>query len=231
MNRYKLIALLVFLVTLVAGITIYWRLAYYRVWLSSTSPKGEYTVELTGDKGRGGLLTYSVVKYNLIADGKLLTKNRLAHYGDSMDISFELAYPEHAWIDERTLRFWSNRHRREDNLDTLLITNNTGKRIKFLRIQTWDMFFVFDVPPNSKSKLALTHRSEGKEILVEGEFEDGALIDYSVGFLENGSDEPLGYCMTIDYDRVTINSPRERGYDRRGNWDNLNIDAAPDCVP
>jgi hypothetical protein len=235
MNRYKSIGLIVgvsiFLVTLVAGIMIHWRFAYYRVWLSSTSPNQKYTVELTGDKGRGGFLIYSVVKYNILVNGEPLTRDRILHRGDAMDISFELAYPEHAWIDENTLRFWSNRHRREDNLDTLLISNNTDKVIGFLQLKAWDMFFVFDVQPRSQLKLSFTHRSEGKGIWVEGEFEDGSLIDYGVGFLENGSYEALGYCMTIDYDRVTINSPRERAYDHQGNWDNLNINGAPECTP
>ena len=148
-----------------------------------------------------------------------------------MDISFELAYPEHAWIDANILRFWSNRHRREDNLDTLLISNKTDKVVKFLRIKAEDLFFVFELQPRSELKLGFTHRSEGAGISVEGQFEDGALIDYGVGFPEHGSREALGYCMTIDYQTVTINSPLERAYDHRGNWDNLNIDAAPDCAP
>jgi uncharacterized membrane protein len=75
MNRYKLIGLIVgvsiFLVTLVAGILIQLRFAYYRVWLSSTSPSQKYTVELTGDKGRGGFLFYSVVKYNILVNREL----------------------------------------------------------------------------------------------------------------------------------------------------------------
>jgi hypothetical protein len=235
MSLNKFIAVLtggaVLVVTLAAGTIIHWWFADSVVWLSTTSPNQKYTVELTGDKGRGGFLIYSVVKYNILVDGKLLTRDRLAHYGDAMDISFELAYPEHAWIDEKTLQFWSNRHRREDKLDTLLISNKTEKKIRFLRITAWDMFFAFDVQPNSQLKLLFTHRSEGKGITVEGEFEDGSLIYYGVGFVESGSSEPLGYCMTIDYDRVTINSPRERAYDDRGNWDNLNINAAPDCAP
>ena len=221
----------VLVVSLAAGVIIHWWFAESVVWLSSTSPNQKYTVELTGDKGRGGLLINSVVKYNILVDGKLLTRDRLAHYGDAMDISFELAYPEHAWIDENTLRFWSTRHRREDSLDTLLISNSTDKAIRFLRIKAWDMFFVFDVQPRSQLKLWFTHRSEGKGISVEGEFENGSLIDYGVWFLESGSREPLGYCMTIDYDRVTIDSPRERAYDHRGNWDNLNVDASPNCAP
>ena len=197
MNRYRLLGLLVFLVTLVAGITIYWRLTYYRVWLSSTSPGGRYTVELTGDKGRGGFFVYSVVKYNLLVDGKLLTRDRVAHYGDSMDISFELAYPEYAWMDEKTLLFWSNRHRAA--LDRLLIANYTGKRIKFLRIRAQgDMYFVFDVEPRSSLTLIVAHRVEGNDIWAEGEFEDGSLI----GFGSHESGKPVELSMTIDCDHV-----------------------------
>ena len=235
MSVNKSIAVLIVAAVLVgtfaAGITIRWWFADPAVWLSSTSANHKYTVELTGDKGRGCILIPSVVNYNILVDGNRLTRNRLAHSGDAMDISFEIAYPEHAWIDNNTLRFWSNRHRREDNLDTLLISNNTHKVVRFLRITAWDMFFVFDVQPYSQLELFFTHRSEGKGILVEGEFEDGSLIDYGVGFLESGSDGPLGYCMTLDYDRVTIVSPRERAHDRRGNWNNLNVDPAPSCAP
>jgi|SRR5215204_4538179 len=89
----RMIGVTIFLVGLVAGIIIHWRFAYYRVWLSSTSPDQKYTVELTGDKGRGGFLIYSVVKYNILVNGLPRTTDRLVHYGDAMDISFEMAYP------------------------------------------------------------------------------------------------------------------------------------------
>jgi hypothetical protein len=219
------------LVALAAGIVIHWWLLDSPVWLSSVSPNQNFTVQLTGDKGRGGFFIPTVVKYNVLKNGTLIAKDRVVHSGDFMDISFELAYPEHAWINENTLQFWSNRHRREDNLDTVLISNNTDKVIRFLRIKAWDMFFVFDVQARSQLRLSFTHRSEGKGISVEGEFEDGSVIDYGVGFLENGSRQPLGYCMIVDYDRVTINSPREQAYDHRGNWDNLNVSAAKECEP
>lgn len=235
MIRRRLIGISVrvplFLLALVTGVFLHWHFTYYRVWLSTSSPDSKYTVELTGDKGRGGFFISSVVKYNILIHGEPLVRDRLLHYGDSMDISFELAYPEHAWIERNTLRFWSNRHRREDNLDTLLVSNNTDRVIRFLRIKAWDMFFVFDVQPRSNLSLQFVHRTEGNGFSVEGEFEDGSHLNYGVGFPESGSSGPLGYCMTIFDDRVTINSPRERGYDHRGDWNNLNIDAAPDCTP
>src|SRR5262245_48096690 len=90
------------------GIMVHWWVAEPAVWLSSSSPDQTYKVELTGDKGRGGFFVPAVVKYNLIKNGHLLAKNRKAHSGNAMDISFEIAYPEHTWISENVIRFWRN---------------------------------------------------------------------------------------------------------------------------
>jgi len=235
MNRNRVFVLAigipVFLLTLVAGIMIDARFRPHRPWLSSTSPNQKYRIELTGDKGRGGVFSYAVVNYDVIVNGEMLTRDRPLHYGDFMDISFELAYPEHAWIAANTLRFWSPQDRREDKLDTLLITNSTEKVIRFLRVKSWDMFFVFDIQPRSQVKLSFTHRSEGKGISVEGEFDDHSMIDYSTGFLESQSRERQRYCTIIDYDHVTIKSATEWGYDSRGNWNNLNIAPESSCAP
>jgi len=149
----------------------------------------------------------------------------------SMDISFELAYPEHAWINKNTLRFWRNPDRPGySRLDTLLISNNTDKVIRFLRIRTNDMFFVFDVQPHSQLSLSFSQQSEGNDIWTEGEFEDGSRFEHGVGLPENKSGESLGYCMAIDNDRVIITSLQETG-DRGGSWSNLSIEAAPGCQP
>ena len=75
----------IFLVTLVAGTIIYWRFNYYRVWLSVTSPNQKYTVELTGDKGRGGVL-YAVVKYNILVNKELVTRDRVCTIQMRVDV-------------------------------------------------------------------------------------------------------------------------------------------------
>ncbi len=233
MKRYTIvIGCAVFLLTLIAGVLIYWRFGYYVVWLSSTSPNQKYTVEMTGDKGSGGILISSAVKYNILINGERITSDRLVHSGDAMDISFELAYPNHSWINENTLLFWSDRHRRQDNLDSLLLSNTSDKSIRYLRLKTGDdLFFVFDVQPQSQARVLFTHRSAGKSISVEGAFENGSTFDYAVSFRENGTKEPQGYCMRIEHHGVVINSPREKAYDYRGDWDKLNIDMDPGCKP
>ena len=206
LRAYRLIAAAIFVLTLVAGFAIYWKYGKRVVWLSSTSPNQKYTVELTGDKGRGGFLIPSFVKSNMLIGGERVAADQYVHSGDAMDISFELAYPNHAWTNENTLQFWSDYHRREDNLDVLLVSNNTNKVIRYLQIKTWDLFFVFEVQPRSQVKLFFTHRTEGKTISVAGKFDDGARVEYSDHFPEHRNKEPLTYCVAIDYERTTVQS-------------------------
>ena len=101
------------------------------VWLSTSSPNKTYKVELTGDKERGGFIIPSVVGYKVIKENQVIAENLSIHSGDWMDISFELAYPEHTWISENVIRFWRNSHLPEekDKTDTLLISNDTDKTI------------------------------------------------------------------------------------------------------
>jgi hypothetical protein len=59
----------VLFLTLTAGLFVDWWFVESAVWLSSISPNQKYTIQLTGNKGRGGFIVYSVVKYNLLKDG------------------------------------------------------------------------------------------------------------------------------------------------------------------
>ncbi|MFN2514122.1 MAG: hypothetical protein ABR568_22250, partial [Pyrinomonadaceae bacterium] len=192
-GSYRRLALLTVAVFLAVGVLssamiVRWWFAERPVWLSASSPNSAYKVELTGDKGRGGFIIESVVRYNLIKNEQLLVKNQLAHRGDAMDISFELAYPEHAWVKENVQRFWRNPDRPQDaGTDELLITNDTNKVINYLQIKSQDMFFVFDVQPHSNLKLLFSHQSGGNYIWCKGEFEDRSRIEYSANFPESKS--------------------------------------------
>ncbi len=234
---YKFIALIATLVvTLTVGIIGYKLFSKPTVWLSTSSPNKTYTVELTGNKGRGGFIIYAVVRHNVIKHGQTIIKDALTHYGDSMDISFELAYPEYAWVDENVIRFWRNPDRPEqDKTDTLLVSNDTDKTIRYLKINTKDMFFIFDIQPRTTLKLSFSRQPEGNHIGCEGEFDDGQQIGSNwVSFQnENKLHEPLRYCMSVNYDRVKIESPLEEGYGMDTDWKNPkpNVPKATNCNP
>jgi len=232
---YKFTALISILaLTLTAGVIIHGLLFKPPVWLSTSSPNKTYTVELTGHKGRGGFLFMSEVRFNVIRNGQAIVKDAYAHSGDLMDISFELAYPEHAWVSENVMRFWGNSHLPEERekSDTLLISNEAGIEIKYLRIKLKDMFLVFDMPPHSTLKFSSTHQSWSSGVWVEGEFEDGQRINYGAGFPHhNMIAVPLRYCLSLNPNYVKIESPQMEGYDDKGNWDRLNIPKSPSCNP
>lgn len=236
----KFIALILTLaVTLTAGIFIH-RLLFKPAkpvpWLTTSSPNKSYTVEMTGDKGRGGFFIMSEVRYNVLKNGQPIVEDAFAHAGDSMDISFELAYPEYAWIDENVIRFWRKPDRPEQaKSDLLFISNDTDKTIRHLKINAKDMFFVFDIQPRSTLKVSFSHQLEWNAIGCEGAFEDGQRIGRNwVSFKnENKSEEPLQYCMSINYDRVTIESPDEEGYGMNTDWKHPkpSVPKATNCKP
>jgi hypothetical protein len=218
-------------VTLV-GIIAHWWFTEPVVWLSSSSPNHTYKVELTGDKGRGGFFIPAVVKYTLIKNGHLLAKNRKAHSGDAMDISFELAYPEYTWINENVMRFWRKTSEVIDNRsNTIRISNVANKAVKYMFLKTKDMFFIFDIQPHSTLRLSFTRQSEGTGIWCEGEFDDRSRFEYGAGYPESKMSEQSAYCMTIHDDQITIESRRERGYDHKGSLNKLNIPASAGCNP
>jgi hypothetical protein len=231
----KLTALIGTLVlTLTSGILVHRSLSEPAVWLSTSSPNKSYTVELTGDKGRGGFWFTSEVRFNVIRNGRAIVKNAYAHAGDWLDISFALAYPEHAWASENVMRFWRDPHLPEEKgkSDTLLISNDTDKAIKYLTVKLKDMFLVVEMQPHSTLKLSSTHQSWSSRVRVSGEFEDGQRIDYGAGFPHHNTvNEPLRYCVSINPNDVTIESPQVGGYDDKGNGERLNIPKSSICNP
>lgn len=231
-KRYKLIALII---TLTIGIIIYRLLLKPHAWLSTSSPNETYTVELTGDKSRPSFLAIEhEVDFNVLKNGNRFIENARAHSGDWMDISFELAYPEHAWINENVLRFWRNPERPDKAAyDTMLIFNETGKTIRYFRINSKDMFLVFDMQPNSTIKLSPSSQSGLSWVTCEGEFEDGQHITCNgVNFShEDKENEPLKYCVSVDYSRVKIESSQSSGYDINGNWKIPNVPKSASCNP
>jgi hypothetical protein len=230
---YKNLALVVtFAVSLTAGLLIHRLFFKPNVWLSTSSSNKTYSVELTGDKGRGGIIFYSTVRFNVLKNGQTVVKDALAHYGDFMDVSFELAYPEHAWVSENTIRFWRNPHLPEDKdkFDTLLISNDTDKVIRYLKIGSGDMFLVFDMQPDSILKLSPSHQPGQSWVDCEGEFGDGQPIRCNgVNFSPPKSNETLRYCVSVGEQGVRIESPQTEGYDANGAWDKPNIGRALKC--
>jgi len=228
----KLHKIIILLIVLAAGVITY-KWMFESVWLTTSSPNKTYTVELTGDKGRGGLIIPSVVGYRVFKDSQITAKNSRVHSGDWMDISFELAYPEHAWVNENVLRFWRNPHlpKEKDKFDVLTISNDTDKTIKYLEVNARDMFLIFDLTPKSTLRLSSTHQSWSYGVWIRGEFEDGQNIEYGTDYTHRDKlNKPLRHCLSVNYGYVKIESPQDENGDNEDS-DNLKITKSANCNP
>lgn len=227
---YKLAAVTaILLLILITGILIHEFFFASRVWFSTTSPNKTYTIELTGDKGRGGILFYSTVRFNALRNGQPIVRDAHAHSGDFMDNSFELTYPEHEWVSDNVVRFWGP----NSASDQLVVSNHSGKAIKFLKLYASDMFLIFDLQPNSTLQLSPSHQSWATWIASEGEFIDGQPISGNgVNFLlRPGRDDPLRYCISINENGLKIESAQAEGFDENGSPEKPNVPVARNCNP
>jgi hypothetical protein len=213
----KIPKIIIFILIIAIGFFTY-RWVFESVWLTTSSPNKTYTVEFTGDKGRGGIIIPSVVGYKVIKEGSIIARNYSVHSGDWMDISFEIAYPQHVWIDENVLRLWgdSNSPEKRNKFDALLVSNDTDRTIGYLELKAKDLFLIFDVPPRSTMELSFSHQTEGTGFWVQGGFDDGKDFSNGASFRATESNEPSQYCMSVNETEIRISKLQENGSNKEG---------------
>lgn len=127
-----------------------------------------------------------------------------------MDISFELAYPDHRWIGENALQLYREQYFNEGRPDTVVVVNRTGQVMKHLKITSQDQFLVFDIQPRVEMNLLNSRpRGDYKDFYIIGEFYDGRRIE-SGGTLRPDKElsGPSTYHIYINADGVTFEGPK-----------------------
>lgn len=183
-------------------------------FLTTISPKGTYTVTLSGQKGRPIFFTNEVY-FNVVKYRESFVLNQELHSGDSGDISFELAYPNHRWLDENALIFNNQKKFNLGSNDKLIVRNATNKTIKYMKIySSEDKFLLFDIQPKAEIKL-FTSSSLGNYpgIYIKGEFINGENFDGGSGFkISKGMKGPFLYYLNINNKEIKIESPQLKKY-------------------
>ena len=180
-------------------------------FLSTTSPKGTYTVRLTGRKDRPKVpfLNHQVL-FSVSREEKVVVANRYLHSGDWFDPSFDLRYPDHAWENDDILHFYKKEFFAAGQPEQIVVLNKTSEMIQYLRVTSVDTFLLFDVQPESTTRLAVSRpRTDSAWINVEGEFSDDTRIEETgVGFrFPKSKQPPFTYYIYIDKKSFTIESP------------------------
>ncbi|MDQ3798143.1 MAG: hypothetical protein M3384_01725 [Acidobacteriota bacterium] len=223
---------------LAIGVSYWFFVAEPDVFLSTTSPDKTYTFELTGNAFSPSLPFYDHrTNFNLFKNNRSLVKNAQVMAYDFFDSGFSEMYSGHNWESESVLRFRTKDYRRRsrENSDSLTVSNKTSKNIKYLRITAGDMFFIFEMPPDSTDKHSVPQLGDLPWVMAEGEFADGRRIDWNgVNFLNRDrqrrqQNDSLGYCISVLDDGVKIESPQLDGFNRGGTSHKPNVPKAPDC--
>lgn len=173
----KIITWLAFVIaltgTFMISVALYAMFVGLRPFFTTSSPKGNYTVNLMGQKERPFFFTVEV-RFDVLKNGKPYVSDQYLHSGDSMDISFESGYPNHRWLDENILHFYGEDFSNVVNPDVLIVINKTNKVIKYLKVFSEGKFLIFDIQPVSETKLLVSPpRGDFRGIYVEGEYFDG----------------------------------------------------------
>ena len=209
--------LLTFVVAAVGSVVIVSR---YQsdVVLTTSSPKGTYTVRLTGqrDRPKVPLITHEVL-FSVSKDGKDVLTNKYLHSGDWFDPSFDVLYPQHNWVREDVLHFYRKESFDEAGRESIVIVNRTDRVVHYLQVTSVDSFLLFDIPPGALTTLtASAPRSDLRWLAAEGEFVDGRKIERNGAdfLLRSGSKQSFVYYVYIDEDALKIESPDLRKYEQ-----------------
>ena len=173
----------------------------------TSSPGGTYTVKLTGQKQRPFFFT-NTVNYHVLKNGQPFIPSTYIHSGDFMDISFELAYPNHRWLSENTLQLYREQYFNDGIPDTLVVVNRAGQVIKHLKVASQDQFLFFDLQPGAEMNLLNSRpRGDYKVLDVAGEFYDGKRIN-SEEALKPAKSGPFTYYIYINANGATFEGPK-----------------------
>lgn len=215
MKRTALMRLLpvgALLTTVIISLALYLLGFRSSAFLSTSSPGGVYTVNLTGQKGRPWFFT-NEVRFSVSKRGKPFAGERHLHSADAFDLSFEAGYPNHRWLAGNVLQFYREEYFNAAPADTLVITNKAGQVIKWLKVQSVDKFLLFDIQPESEISLPNSApRGSSKEVYVEGEFYgQQSLINQGIGIpLTPGQAGKSAYRVILTKDGPVIESSQRR---------------------
>ena len=215
--RKKVLVAICFGALLVTAL-VAWALLRKRPVISEiASPNGDLVLRLTGDPTRATTpFRDHSVYFDLSRNAQPVLSNKFLHFGDWLDPSFNDLYTQHRWLSNTTIQFLREAAP-EPECDRLVVRNNTDQAISYLRIESRDLFLVFNLDPRSEVRIRPTPQSPQTSDLswieVEGEFADNRRIDWKgVNFTIREQKGPFDYHISINAGGAQVTSPQLAEY-------------------
>lgn len=173
-----------------------------------TSPDGTYDVKLTESLGNDFLLFGCRTDAYVYRDGVLFARSWGFFFSDDANCEIKRRYPTNRWETNQILRFEKSRY--SASRDTIVITNNTGHSVSFLRVEAFDLFLLINIQPLARIELDIPHMTSPSRVEVDGALDTGNVFKRG-GVSFDGSKEIVRYCVSIESDNVLIGSPSLEG--------------------
>ena len=174
-------------------------------FLTTASPDRTYTVTLNGQKSRPIFFT-ATIRFDVSKNGTSMLSDKFLYSADGMDIPFETWYPNHRWLNEQSIQFYREQNLRDVPPDTIVVANNTGKTIKYAKIDSIDIVIFFEMQPGFKISIPTSQsKGDGKWLSVNGEFSDGTNIsEFGADFNVKSKREPKTFYVDLGAGRTNV---------------------------
>lgn len=218
MRRAKLLIAIVVVLLISA---LFWTYILNRVFfnapdiLTSSSPSGTYSVTLSGQSDEPSFpIVEHTVYFRVVKDGGPFLTGKYFHSGDWFDPSFSILYPQHSWLSENILYFYSEEFSQQGTAGTAVVTNKSDKPISYLKVVSDTAYLLFDLQPGSTTRLRIAPaRGDLLYISAEGEFPDNVKIERTgVDFKVRQPSTPVEYHIVISGVVPSIDSPQLEKY-------------------
>jgi hypothetical protein len=166
------------------------------------SPSKTYRVELKyrycDDLFLLSLIVPNRIEFDTYAHGKLAYESQplLTEYWS--DTNFKSLYPNITWESESILRFQRFDTRNNDLPDTVIIMNESPRKISYLAVSSLDLYLILNLEPGSRIVLPVPRYKELSWITAQGQYSDGSKIEHKgANFLHNDEIAQLIYYISV----------------------------------
>jgi len=170
--------------------------------LTTSSPSRTYTVTIAGRKDKPIFPVDYTVRMSVSKAGKSFLSERRVHSGDWLDAPYASLYPNFSWVSDNVLHLYRKQYF-EGHPSEVIVRNNLNEPVRFLRLNSYSMYFLFDLESGSETKVLIPpSRGDNTSIYVEGEFsEERKISGVGESFTTN---KPSTYYVDITRNGLTI---------------------------
>jgi hypothetical protein len=172
------------------------------VFLSATSPGGQYVIRLSGRPDRVQMPFLHWVRADVLRGDDVILRGWRIHTTGRLADGFSDRYPSHSWTRQNIWQLSPSDHTSHVPTDIVFIRNESHRRVRALRVQAHDLFLVVDWPARRSGPVTTTGPVHW--IAVEGVWEDGSSLGKVDAHFDASPGQRSEYSVVLREGAVTV---------------------------